>query len=240
MKLTDEELSTEVVPYNVALDWIVLGSFQGEKIIPEKLSSFKHNGWTFERDFSVLDGKLELASELLTTHLIDKKIRSYGRNSPFNKEKEYFAKAHKYFEKIDPGLFKNGEWNDGEGDWDEGDTFTSSTKAYVNIMISSDDLRSHFRKELDENRPLDYQAHISNSQFNPVERRGRKPKYNWEEFLTEIIVRADLDSLPEKQADLESEMAYWCLDQWDEEPSNSMIRKRISLIYNHYRKNGLK
>lgn len=240
MKLTDEELRTEVVTYSVALDWIALSSFQGEKIKPEMLSRFSPDNLFFKREFAGLDGKLEFASEFLTTYLINKKIRSYGRNSPFNKETEYFERANKYFEKIDPELFKNGEWNDGERDWDEYDTFTSSTKTYVNIMISSDDLRSHFRKEIDEQSPLDYQAPISNSQFNPVERRGRKPKFNWEEFLTEIIVRADLDSLPEKQADLENEMAFWCLDKWGEEPSNSMIRKRISAIYNHDRKNGLK
>jgi hypothetical protein len=240
LKLTDEELSTEVVPYNVALDWIVLGSFQGEKIKPEKLSCFTHDDMTFKNEFAVLDGKLELASEFLTSFLVDKKIKSYGRKLPFNKEEEYFEKAHKYFEKIDPELFKNGEWNDGEGDWEDGDTFTSATQAYVDIMINSDDLRSHFRKKIDENPTLDYQAHILKSQFNPVERRGRKPKFKWEEFLTEIIVRADLDALPEKQADLEKEMASWCLDKWGEEPSNSMIRKRISAIYNHHRKSGLK
>ena len=240
MKLTDEELRTEVLTYNVALDWIALGSFQGEKIKPEMLSYFSPDNMFFENKLAELNGKLELASEFLTTYLVEKKIRSYGRKVPFNKEKEYYEKANKYFEKIDSELFKNGEWNDGERDWDEYDTFTSSTKTYVNIMINSNDLISHFRKKIDGQYPLDYRAPISNSQFNPIERRGRKPKFNWEEFLTEIIVRADLDSLPEKQADLENEMASWCLDKWGKEPSNSMIRKRISPIYNHYRKNGLK
>ena len=38
-------------------------------------------------------------------------------------------------------------------------------------------------------------------------RRGRPTKYDWDAFFAEIAVRADLDSLPETQADLVRDMA---------------------------------
>jgi hypothetical protein len=67
---------------------------------------------------------------------------------------------------------------------------------------------------------------------------GRTPKYNWDDFYTEIIVCNDLDELPEYQADLEKQMANWCLTTWVEEPAESTIRAKISPIYNHSRKMG--
>lgn len=66
--------------------------------------------------------------------------------------------------------------------------------------------------------------------------RGRPPKYNWPEFYAEIAVLADLDGLPERQAELERQMAEWCQEKWGQEPSESEIRKHVSPIYNHPRK----
>ena len=70
----------------------------------------------------------------------------------------------------------------------------------------------------------------------PQERPGAKPKYNWDEFFTELVVRADLDGLPETQAELQREMAQWCTDTWGEEPGESMISGKIRAIYKHPRK----
>ena len=62
---------------------------------------------------------------------------------------------------------------------------------------------------------------------------GRPPKYNWEEFYTEIIVRADLDGLPETQADLVRDMRGWFIDKLDDCPVDSELKKRIAPIYKH-------
>jgi hypothetical protein len=66
--------------------------------------------------------------------------------------------------------------------------------------------------------------------------RGRPAKFNWPAFYVEIAVRADLDELPEQQADLERAMADWCSENWGEEPGESTLRQAVSPIYSHPRK----
>jgi hypothetical protein len=67
-------------------------------------------------------------------------------------------------------------------------------------------------------------------------RRGRPPKFNWPAFYVEIAVRADLDGLPEKQAELERAMAQWCSETWGSEPGDSTVRQAVSPIYSHPRR----
>jgi hypothetical protein len=70
------------------------------------------------------------------------------------------------------------------------------------------------------------------------ERRGAPAKFEWTSFHTEIAVRAELDGLPPKQAELEREMALWCEDTWGQAPAESVLRERIAPIYRHPRKAG--
>jgi hypothetical protein len=72
--------------------------------------------------------------------------------------------------------------------------------------------------------------------INQERRRGRRPKYPWEDFHAEIAVRADLDELPATQADLVRAMSQWCLEHWGEEPSQSLLKEKIAPIYRHPRK----
>jgi hypothetical protein len=65
---------------------------------------------------------------------------------------------------------------------------------------------------------------------------GRPPKYDWDGFFVEIIVRADLDELPATQAELVSQMAEWCLVNWREEPAASSLKSRTAAIFRHPRK----
>ena len=67
-------------------------------------------------------------------------------------------------------------------------------------------------------------------------RRGRPTKYDWPEFYAEVIVRADLDGLPQTQAELERAMTDWCSENWGEPPGESTIREKLAPIYNHKRK----
>jgi hypothetical protein len=67
-------------------------------------------------------------------------------------------------------------------------------------------------------------------------RRGRPEQYNWPAFYAEIAVRADLDSLPDAQADLERDMAEWCSENWEKVPGESTLREKLSPIYSHPRK----
>lgn len=65
---------------------------------------------------------------------------------------------------------------------------------------------------------------------------GRPRAYDRDAFYLEIIVRADLDGLPERQADLIRDMQEWCQKNWDHEPSDSQIKEMIRPIYNNPRK----
>jgi hypothetical protein len=67
-------------------------------------------------------------------------------------------------------------------------------------------------------------------------RRGRPRKFNLPAFYAEIAVRADLDGLPDKQAELERAMAEWCSLTWGEVPGESTMRQYVSPIYSHPRK----
>ncbi|MBV9630365.1 MAG: hypothetical protein JO230_19895 [Xanthobacteraceae bacterium] len=65
---------------------------------------------------------------------------------------------------------------------------------------------------------------------------GRKAKYNWEAFYVEIVSRANhLDGLPESQAELVRDMSLWSQYEWGEEPSESLIKEKISPIYKRKR-----
>ncbi len=65
---------------------------------------------------------------------------------------------------------------------------------------------------------------------------GRRPKYDWDQMYAEIAVRADLDGLPDRQAELVDAMAQWCLDNWGEEPARSGLSEKIAPIYRHLRR----
>jgi hypothetical protein len=65
---------------------------------------------------------------------------------------------------------------------------------------------------------------------------GRPTLYDWPTFYVEIIVRADLDGLPAKQAELVRDMLEWCQRHWKKEPSESLVKEKIAPIYRHPRK----
>ena len=67
-------------------------------------------------------------------------------------------------------------------------------------------------------------------------RRGRKPKYDWNAFYVEIAVRADLDNLPDTAAELQRDMADWCQDTWGKVPGDTMLKEKIAPIYRHPRR----
>jgi hypothetical protein len=101
----------------------------------------------------------------------------------------------------------------------------SSPIEIIDITVSSKDIERAFAEFIGVN-------HTSNT-VNISQARGRKPKYDWEDFYRQIVLIANTpDGLPETQAELEREMAQWCIDNnWPSEPSESHIRSKISPIY---------
>lgn len=72
------------------------------------------------------------------------------------------------------------------------------------------------------------------------QRPGRPENEIWKRFYTELIVRADLDGLPDTQAECIRMMLDWIEDQQDvpedKRPKESSVQKRISPIYQHVKK----
>src|SRR5262249_26533508 len=63
------------------------------------------------------------------------------------------------------------------------------------------------------------------------DRGGRRPMYDWDEFFCEIIRRANTpDGLPDR-AKLTEAMKEWCRQNWDKEPSDSLLREKIAKVY---------
>lgn len=100
------------------------------------------------------------------------------------------------------------------------------------VNVSRADLHSW----LDGNETDDASRRKTDEPTGQSSGRKRKTTYDWESFYVEIAVLADLDALPQTQAGLERQMADWCRDNWGTEPSESMLRSKISPIYNHPRK----
>jgi hypothetical protein len=69
----------------------------------------------------------------------------------------------------------------------------------------------------------------------PVEQKslnkgGRPPKFDWKEFLYEVIRIVDLDSLPEDPRELTKKMMD-VVANWEDSPSQRSVRAEISTIY---------
>jgi len=111
-------------------------------------------------------------------------------------------------------------------------TYRSKTHYIHDVEVRRDSLIAW----LDSGDTKDQMQNLSRVDASVVSRQGRKAKYEWDEFYIEIAVKADLDALPESQAELEKYMADWCLENWGEQPAVSTIRSKISPIYRHPRK----
>ena len=62
---------------------------------------------------------------------------------------------------------------------------------------------------------------------------GPERRYDWDGFFTALIKRVHFRGLPDKQADLVEEMAYWFArrSETGEVPDISTIRKRITPVW---------
>ena len=67
-------------------------------------------------------------------------------------------------------------------------------------------------------------------------KRGRPREYDWDRFYIELAVEADLNSLPNTQAECEAWAQEWFEKHYRKSPAISVIREKISPIYTHPRK----
>jgi hypothetical protein len=85
----------------------------------------------------------------------------------------------------------------------------------------------------------DLKAFANSKQVQPVflfdtlmPKGGRPLKYDWDALGIEIIRIADLDGLPNSQAELIEQLLQWCENNWEEQPADSSVKSRVSDIYN--------
>ena len=93
---------------------------------------------------------------------------------------------------------------------------------FENLALSEADARAWMEQ---------YDNSAGSSPDQQTEKRGRKPQYDWEEFLRAVVEIADKDGLPDTQTELEKLMLGWCRDNWGAEPSVSAIRERVKRLY---------
>lgn len=136
--------------------------------------------------------------------------------------------------RLDPCIYiepKHWEWE--KVDWEKStlraDRLNDGRGEFTNITVPAVTLLMRFPSE---KKPLVLEAPSPEG----GSRRGRPRKFNLPAFYAEIAVRADLDGLPDTQAELEREMAEWCSLTWGEVPGESTLRQYVSPIYCHSRK----
>ena len=179
--------------------------------LPEALA------WLSEHGISEADSKAQLPRACR-----DEKIRTRGRG------RKYTGHNTK--------TYLNGvAWDQASVFWEDSSFAIPDSRGYAIDITDVDLLASDLAMwiGIDPNPGTETEKTEATTAFN---RPGRKPKYDWDAFFAEIVVRADLDGLPDTQAELERTMADWCLDSWGEQPSESTIRSKVALIYKHPRK----
>jgi hypothetical protein len=63
--------------------------------------------------------------------------------------------------------------------------------------------------------------------------RGRPPEHDWNSMHGEIVRLADLDGLPETQAELMAHLRNWFSERYDTEPQQSELYRRVSPIWQY-------
>ena len=75
--------------------------------------------------------------------------------------------------------------------------------------------------------PLDIDANVKETRS-----RGRPRNWNWDDIFAEVAALANMpDGLPETQAELARYIANYCQRAYGKEPSPSLVREKISSIY---------
>jgi len=98
---------------------------------------------------------------------------------------------------------------------------------------------THIRLPIAKLKELFPEPSPSSAPAEKLKQGGRPPKYKWPEFTAQLILLAEHDQLPERQAECERKMQAWCLEAWGEPtPSESQIREQVGAVYKALRDRG--
>ena len=128
-------------------------------------------------------------------------------------------------------------WQSQESDPDDlnriNDARASALRGHLEHLARGYSALANFLMDEGDAYQLPVERVVTDEEPQPRRRRGRPRNYDWDEFGREVIRIANLHGLPANQAKLVRIMAEWCLDTWGVEPADSMIRERISRVYQH-------
>jgi hypothetical protein len=175
--------------------------------------------WLEESGISKSDAKLHLPRAFR-----DSDIKTRGRSDSYNGH-DTKTGLHEVI------------WDQAEVDWEENSFTIPFPDFFVDHLITDVDvyLEDLFRW-IGESETQHTNLNTTLDTAGQPRKRGPSFKYDWDSFNVEVVVMADLDSLPDTQSELEKVMAQWCEDNWGEQPSESTIRSKVAPIYNHPRK----
>ena len=59
---------------------------------------------------------------------------------------------------------------------------------------------------------------------------GRKPTYNWDAYIAELMQRYPPGQLPDSDHTISDEMMPWCVENFGQEPADSATRDKIRIV----------
>lgn len=140
---------------------------------------------------------------------------------------------------VTPQMVAEGGWKEQSRSYDVGELkfdglfvrFTDMVKLFGPLKKSSSKasvLAASLKPDLDDQTQDDPQ----------VRRKGRRPKYDWENILATVSLSIGQSrKFPENQAALERMIAEHCMSALGNEPSASLIRMKASNLFDTLRQN---
>ncbi len=126
-------------------------------------------------------------------------------------------------------------WSTRRVDWRQGELRVAGGY-YREIIISTQDLLRSFREQAGKKSLVEKRGEFfvceDDRKASLKDVGGRPLKYDWEKFWREVVLIANtLDGLPDKPADLVTEMMEWCENNFDPKIGESSVRRRVASLY---------
>jgi hypothetical protein len=134
-----------------------------------------------------------------------------------------------HFTEIDPKTLVHGviAWNEETINFPPG-TLSKRPHHRVRLRVNADDLEAWLKLKGDM---LGERKTDSVRPSATASRGGRPPRYDRDEFIREVVRRANTpDGLPDRPT-LTKQMAQWCVDNWQDPPCDSLLRDWIAKAY---------
>jgi hypothetical protein len=241
-------LAKGFVEFEEAVSWIAWGSFTAPSVGVTYLLAHTDLQEQAEEGYRDI-GRSELANELLIGRLRSEGATLWGVVSETDRprlegEKQY-AYASRRTVLITADLLAGFD-----GDRDD-DIYWIREIGFERLLLEADllfkwfevDGRSAGDRQVLQSEQVDAfirQAHPTPENQTQI-KRGRPPKWDWNWLMIEIVALANQpDGLPEKQSELEDWAAQLFQGNLGQEPSGSLIRKKVGPIYQRLRSKSQK